>query len=247
MNINQEIPEGEFEQIERYLSDQMGSEEKVSFAERLSVDADLRKKTKELKLIFISIQEKILEDRLAAFHVDIKDTIKLTPGKRNLVKFPLEILAAASIVLLLGFLTWKGFYSEPKAKQLFSDFYKPDPGLVGEMGISENYAFDRAMIEYKLGNYKSAIKSWDSLQLIHPDNDTLVYFLGSAYLGDRQAKQAEKYLYKLNAKKGTFASDAAWYLGLALLKQGKDKEAIVYFKQSNHPQKYKILQKLVSR
>lgn len=244
MSTNEEMPAKEFEEIERFILHQMEVEEEAAFIERLSADAGFRAKTEELKRLFIAIQENALESKLPAFHSSFNADNELTIKERPIFRIPSKWLVAASVILVLVFSLWWGIFRQTKPEKLFSKYYKPDPGIISVMGVSENYAFDHAMIEYKTGNYKAAIKAWDSLLVLQPANDTLNYFLGSAYLGDQQAVKAEVYLQKVTTTKSVFVSDANWYLGMAFLKQGKEQDAIRYIERSGHPKKQEVLNKL---
>ncbi len=78
-----------------------------------------------------------------------------------------------------------------------------------------------------------------------PENDTLNYFIGSAWLAKEDGEQAIPYFKKVIAAPGSyFLSDAYWYIGLALLSQNKTGEAIPFIKQSGHEQKDALLLKL---
>ena len=76
------------------------------------------------------------------------------------------------------------------------------------------------MVNYKQGDYKSAISKWTALEQKSPDNDTLQYFLGVAHLAENNTQKAIPYLNKtVNNTKSVFFEDATFYLGLAYLKE----------------------------
>ncbi len=58
------------------------------------------------------------------------------------------------------------------------------------MGIGDNYLFNKAMLDYKTGNYKKAIDEWSKLKTSMPQNDTLNYFLGAAQQADGNSAAA---------------------------------------------------------
>lgn len=154
-------------------------------------------------------------------------------------------LAAASVIIIAALGALLYFNSSTSDSKLFSNYYKPDPGLIGTMSVSDNYLFDHAMIDYKTGEYAKAISTWESLLKTHPVNDTLNYFLGSAYLAINNSTKALGY-FKIvtNQQESYFYKDACWYMGLALLKDDKKKEAISFIEKSNHQNKEKLLLKL---
>ncbi len=245
MNKHQHIPEEQLEEIERFLQHQMSPKETQSFLLRLSADAELEKSTNEMQLLVTGIQEASLQKKLAHFHEDLSPVSNIKKrGTATIITFK-KALVAASIVGVIAVLGWLFLLKDTKEESLFAQYFQPDAGLISAMSTSDNYEFDRAMIHYKTGNYSAAIKTWDSLQTINPNNDTLNYFLGSAYLAKKEVGKAIPYMQKVSAAPNSFfVKDAHWYLGLALLKQGKKKEAIPFLKSSDHAQKDKLIQKL---
>jgi tetratricopeptide (TPR) repeat protein len=154
-------------------------------------------------------------------------------------------LAAASIVIIIGAVSMWYLASGNKNERLFAVYFHPDAGLISGMGVSDNYVFDRAMIDYKTGKYEQAIDAWKELLQSNAANDTLNYFIGAAYLALKDAKSAEIYLRKVTADTTSlFTNEANWYLGLALLKQNKPEEALPYIQRSTHKEKETLIPKL---
>ena len=110
------------------------------------------------------------------------------------------------------------------------------------MGTSSDYQFDRGMIDYKSRNYGAAIKIWEGVLDSKPNNDTLNYFLGSAYLAVKNTDKAIVFFEKVTLlPSGSFTKDAYWYIGLSYLKEGKTNQAVKFIQQSDHPQQKAIL------
>ena len=244
MDKQQPIPT-EFEEIELFLLQQMPAKEEEAFLARMSANADLKKRTEEMQLLFLGIQEAALEKKLPVFH----KTLRASTNENEIGKYKLlplkSWLVAASIVSIAALSVWAIWFKNGKEEKLFAQYFQPDPGLISAMGSTDNYVFDRAMIDYKTGNYSAAIKTWDSLQTVHPDNDTLTYFLGSAYLAMEQTGKAIPYLQTItSAKNSVFVKDANWYLALAFIKTGKPKEAIPLLIASEKKEKSEVLKEL---
>nr|WP_303626606.1 tetratricopeptide repeat protein [Ferruginibacter sp. HRS2-29] len=101
------------------------------------------------------------------------------------------------------------------------------------------------MVDYKTGKYSAAIDSWKKLLPLNPGNDTLNYFIGSAYLANKDGASAIGYFNDvLKTGRTAFSSEALWYKGLALIRLGKKDEAIEAISSSGHPQKAALLHKL---
>ncbi len=245
MNNQEAISPEQLEAIERFLHNKMEPQEREAFVALISSDALLKKNVHEMRLIFLGIEEASMKEKLVTFHNN--SARKLKSFKQGAVK-PLTTqswLAAASALLIISITAWLIFVRPDKNERLFAEYFHSDPGLISAMSTSANYSFDRAMVDYKTGNFDVAIKTWDSLQRIKPRNDTLNYFLGVASLANREPDNAINYLQKVSATRGgIFVEDATWYLGLAYLKKGKRREAIIYIERSAHEDKASLLAKL---
>lgn len=244
MNINKTILPQEFKEIEEYLLKEMSEEQLLSFTKRLDSDQELRDKVHTVRLIKIGIQEDQLARDLQRFNEEMQESSNVIAPKRNVI--PLKfILIAASVFIIATIGIFVFFFNPGKEERLYSEFYTPDSGLISSMSSSDEYVFDRAMIDYKTGHYKAAIQSWDSLLIQKPGNDTLQYFLGSAYLGMDNYNEAIEYFEKVASQTNSnFLEDADWYMGLALIKVNKKDKAITFIEKSNHPQKNELLEKL---
>lgn len=228
------LSEQELELISRYLHGELDTEERKAFEERLAADGELRQKVEEVEALAIGVREVNLADRLHEWHGEAADT----GGGKAQVR-PLYrrwwVVAVAAAVLLVTAGVWFLEWGQPMEKKLFARYYKPDPGLPTLMGVSDNYTFENAMVDYKTGDYQKAIAVWQQLLKENPASDTLNYFIGSAYLAEAEADSAAAYFDKVVAVPGSaFLSDAHWYKALTLLREGKKEEAIAELQRSGH-------------
>lgn len=245
MNRNNPILPQEFEEIEQYLFKEMPEEQLLSFTKRLESEEDLRDKVHTVRLIKIGIQEDQLARDLQRFNDGMKaSTSKNTSSGRNII--PLKFLfVAASVLIIAAIGVFLFFFNPGKEERLYSNYYKPDSGLISSMSSSDDYIFDRAMIDYKTGEYKKAIQSWDSLLKERAGNDTLEFFIASSYLAMDNYEEAITHFKKVVTQENSvFLEDANWYLGLAYLKTNKKEMAILSIEKSDHPQKEELLEKL---
>ena len=101
------------------------------------------------------------------------------------------------------------------------------------------------MVDYKQENYQAAIEKWKPLLSEKPENDTLNYFLGVAYLAEKKDREAIDYLSEVsNNQSSMFLQESYYYLGLALLKSGEIEKAKTNFKKSNNDESQAILKEL---
>lgn len=233
----------EQELFERYLLDEMEAQEKADFESQLLADPDFHAQFLAFKKVFRAIEEAGLRSKLADFHdFGQKDGRKGSMFSRSSRAF-YRFAAALAIILALGGLWLLATPNEHE--NLYREYYAPDPGLPTVMGNSANYDFYEAMVDYKRGNYKLALKKWEKLRRESGENDTLNYFLGSAYLAEGEAARAIPFFDRvLKANGGTFESEAAFYKGLAHLKIHEIKEARKYLEQSDQEKGQALARKL---
>lgn len=244
MNRNNNISPQEFDEIEQYLSKELNEEQLLSFTKKLDSDQELRDKVHTVRLIKIGIQEDQLARDLQRFNEEMKSGAQNTGNKKNIFNLK-PFLLAASVLIIAALGIFLFFLNPGKEDRLYSKYYKPDSGLISSMGSSDDYIFDRAMIDYKTGEYKAAIQSWDSLLKERPENDTLEFFIASAYLAMEKYEEAITHFNKvITNTNSNFLEDANWYLGLAYLKTKNIEKAIGSIEKSDHPQKEELLNKL---
>lgn len=235
------ITEGEWELIEKYLANTLSVQEEADFRSREKVDAHWQQKVQQVQLTILGIGETVLTQKLEHFHKSVENKATLAPVKTTNWK---KWLIAASVIIAvtLGGLLIGGTSANEK---LFNAHYKVDPGLATFMGVSDNYEFENAMVDYKLGEYKKAVSAWQKMLKAHPANDTLNYFIGSALMADKNMKQAIPYFDKtISDSASAFKQDAQWYKSLALLYTGERQAAISLLEKTEQNQKDALLQKL---
>jgi tetratricopeptide (TPR) repeat protein len=245
VNRDFDISQKELEAIEQFIFQQMNAEETAAFTKKLSADLALQHKLETVKLLLVGIQEVELEKKLDEFHNGLhllkKNSIQPSTKTFSLKKW----LVAASVVIIVGLGSLLFWNQDTKEEKLFAAYFQPEPGLISEMGTSDNYLFDRAMVDYKVGDYDAALITWESLLATKPENDTLNYFIGSAYLIEEKEEIAIVHFKKVIANENSFfRNDALWYTGLALLKSNKKMEALDFIEKAEHENKAALLKDL---
>ena len=244
MDKNYNISTEEIASIERYLLGESDAGQKLAFENKLAADSSWAAKVNEVKLLMAGIEKAALKQQLDSYHIHIKKN-QLQKGGGSVITLNRKRLAAASIALLAAVSVWLFISKENKYEKLYAAYYKPDPGLMSAMSVYGNYLFNKAMLDYKTGNYKKAIEEWGKLKTGMPQNDTLNYFLGAAQQAVGNDAEAVVLLEPvINDTARAFYKDACWYMGLALLKQGKPGEAIPYLEKSGRPESSELISKL---
>jgi tetratricopeptide (TPR) repeat protein len=241
LNYNNTITQQEWEEIENYLSGEMEAAEHEAFRAKLSDDPLLREKLKEVQLTTTGIREAGLTEKIKEWNQEADRTkITFIPER----KLKTMWLAAASIILV-AVTAFFWFNKETQGEKLYAQYYEADPGLATAMSVSDNYDFNRGMIDYKTGKYTEAINAWRPLLANQPGNDTLHYFTGLSFLALNESDSAVHHLQQtIAAERSNLLNEARWYLALAFLKKDKIKEAEPLIRQSTHPQKEKLLSEL---
>ncbi|MEP7259492.1 MAG: hypothetical protein ABI687_13915 [Flavitalea sp.] len=227
-----------FSEAERFLKFEMTPEEKSGFEKKMLQDDRLRQEVDEFRILLLGIQESVLRKKMNGYHEEATAATMINASFK-------KWLIAASVMACFLVAGWLYMQNSHKSERLFAAYFSPDPGLISGMGSSENYTFDRAMIDYKTGHYHEAIKTWKTQLEGNLLNDTLNYFIGSAYLALKESDTAMVYLRKTVLDLDSeFSTEASWYLGLALIREDKILEAIPYIQRSSHKEKETLLLKL---
>ncbi|MCB4809538.1 tetratricopeptide repeat protein [Tamlana sp. 62-3] len=232
-----------FEIIERYINGNMTLKEQQDINQLIELDVDFKRKVEEVKTFIHDVEAQALKEKLDDFHETAINEPKIST-KNTLMYLNLKRIAvAAAFVIGLGSI-W--FFSIPQNEKLYAKYYKNDPGLPTTIGKSNNYEFYNAMVKYKQGDYKNAIKSWQALVEKKPKNDTLNYFIGVAHLANKSVDSAIPFLERTVQSKKEFPliNEANYYLGLAYLKEGNTELAKQFLTKSNNNVSKELLLKL---
>ncbi|MCB0445210.1 MAG: tetratricopeptide repeat protein [Gelidibacter sp.] len=238
-NISQEL----LETVERYHNNTMPANERKTFEAQLQNDTNFKAQVADIKTLLLGIETQALKEQLDSFHNELSKTSTIIKPKPNVRFLNFKKVAVAAILILsLGAFWW---FSSSTNSKLYANYFTPDPGLPTTMGTTDNYAFFDAMVNYKQGDYKTAISKWKKLELNDPKNDTINYFLGVAYLADKNTDKAITYLNKtVKVPESVFTKDAYFYLGLAFLKSEKTDKAKEAFQKSSSKKSEGILKAL---
>lgn len=217
-NISQEL----LETIERYLKDAMALEERASFERRMEENEQLCQQVEDTRIIFSGIRKAVLEDKLNVLHEDLVKDKKISQDSPKVFKLNFKTLSIAASVLILVGGFWL-FNRPSKNDRLFNTYFEKPIGLPTVMGgNTEHFEFLDAMVEYKIGDYDSAIKRWEALLSENQTNDTLQFYLGAAYLAKGNQEKAIPYLNEVIANNNSnFQNKGFYYLGMAYIKDEK--------------------------
>jgi tetratricopeptide (TPR) repeat protein len=250
---NNHISQEEFEKFERFILGHMADQERMVFEKEVASDKILSQKLEDMKVILEGVEEAAFRNNLDKIHQELElDTSKPAKSKKqdfkkeNIQLFPWKpISIAASLLLTIGFFAWLFLLKTDPNEKLFMAYFQADPGLVTAMSSASNYEFDRAMVDYKSANYQEAIARWEKLIQDKPENDTILFFLGSSHLALKKADPAIFYLDAVASNENSnFQKDAIWYLGLAYVLEGKEGRAVEILSKSQNPKAIELLKEI---
>ncbi len=238
-NISQEL----LETVERYHNHTMPQDERKTFEQRLENDAEFNTLVNDIQSFLYGIEQQALKEKLEEFHEEIPIRMDTEQKASKVRQFQFMKIAAAAVIVIAVGCFW--FLNGSSNERLYDNYFKPDPGLPTTMSSTDNYVFFDAMVNYKQGDYKKAISKWEVLQNKAPQNDTINYFIGVAYLADKNVDKAIPYLNKtISTSNSVFIDDAYYYLGLAYLKNDHIEQAKAAFKKSKYENSREILKAL---
>ncbi len=217
--------EAKYIEFDAFLENTLSAKEKLVFEKKLETNASFKQEFLNYKFFKANLHDAFFKEKLNTIHQ------KTITKKDKKIYYP-YIIVAASFLLLIGFLFSKDWFNP--SQKIYNTYFTPDPGLPNVMGaITTNYAFNDAMIDYKLGNTKKALKVWDSLLIIQPKNDTLQYFTAMANLNlNNYAIAKEKLLKLLKEHPNTaFKKESKWYVSLLYIKENNYTEALSLLKE----------------
>lgn len=239
-DISQEL----FEAIERYINGTMEAKELKDFNDYIKIDPEFKAQVEDMKTILLGIEKQAFKEQLDVFHETIpKDKTHLSTSRSVRFLNYSKLAVAAAIFICVGSI-W--FFSSSPNQRLYAEYFRPYPGLPTTMSSStDNFAFYDAMVNYKHADYDMAINKWEILKEKKPNNDTINYFLGVAYLANKNKIEAIPFLERAVADSTfTLLNDAHYYLGLAYLNVDNVVLAKKNLNLSNTEGSKRILEKL---
>jgi len=244
MNLDYNITQEELEHIERYINKTLTPEETVAFEKKLKNDSHFKNLVEDIKTMLLGIETQALKEKLEEFHETLPKTEVLIKKPSRVKYLNLRKLVAIAAVILVSLGSYWFLNNESKSN-LYSKYYSPDPRLPTTMSTTDDFTFYDAMVNYKRKDYDLAISKWEPLLTKKPENDTLNYFIGSAYLASGKEVQAITHLKKVTQlKESNFKNEAFYYLGLAYLKAENIEFAKKYLSHSTFNNSEVILSEL---
>jgi tetratricopeptide (TPR) repeat protein len=129
---------------------------------------------------------------------------------------------AAAAILVLVFTSLFTLVRQPSHESLFMHYFQVYPNTTPLVRGNESAGMmENAMMEYEAKNYADALNILSDVLLTDPDNTAALFYTGILYLTLKQPDLAIPYLKRVTTGSNDFLQPAAWYLGLAYLRDKK--------------------------
>ncbi len=207
-----------FETIEAYLLGTMPAGDRTRLEAEMAEDADLREEVRLQMENTLAIElggvSRLLKTVAAEQPSHFKDHGAERVDRKRYMKY------AAVIAIVLSGSFW-ALTRPSKGERLFAEHFTADPGLPTPMSATDDPAFADAMVSYKEGKYAEARAKWSPLLQMEPTNDTLRYYIASAWLAAGDASSAVPLLAGLaDEPASAFHARSRWFLFLACVRTG---------------------------
>jgi tetratricopeptide (TPR) repeat protein len=223
-----------FERIERFINNEMSAEEKEQFENDLKSNPELSKAYEDQREIQMVVELGALSESLDEIHNEVVGSQKSSKNNWWAIAAGIAIIIAAGVYL---------FQQGSPQDQLFATYSTTDPGLPVPMSSVDHYVFYDAMVDYKAEKYEVAIKKWKGLVRAEPENDTLNYYVGSAYYNLESYSEAVKFFDKIDPEsESELRYKSQWYRILSWIKLNEKEKILAQNPYAGSPYSEKIVE-----
>lgn len=219
-----------FEQIEKYLSGKMSTEEVQAYETELLENKALRDEVAlHRHLAKASAEHDVIDFRASVKSIIKNETEQKTrkqPSQWNFIR----IAASISIILLTGIVVNHFFLDKASSQQLFASYYEPYKDLVsGRSNENKEDAISKAMMFYNQADYAQAETYFKQIDI--SNKPLLSLYQGICYLNLNDFKNAHDTFSDASEKDNLFSSELKWYNALTYLKEENKSQAKVILEE----------------
>lgn len=246
MADQQQHREEQYHRIERYLNGLMSPAEVEAFELDLQSDRSLREEFELHRDLHSTLGDE--EERT------FRRKLQLTSGQwhqqqtratsRSSRPVWAIISIAAMLLIVFGIFTW--FNKEQTDGDLFAENFQPYTMILNERAAPGSDESSRKLREaikhYTAGEFEEAAAAFQQLRRDGMNEVSIRFYEGVSLLASDQPAEAAGMFRDLKEEDGHLLNEqSTWYLGLALWKDGRKKEALEIF-QSIQPGEYQYQQ-----
>jgi TolA-binding protein len=255
--------EPKYDQIERYLHQQMSKEEQKSFEETMKTDAALQEEVQ----LHQEVEDTLKNEEVHAFRSALKEvnTSWQKPiekergrrvsgregmGRRLILRRVVSIAAVLGIGIVAFLYLWNA--SDANTNDLFTQYYQPYQLIIEERSvpIEEQSELKQALQSYKEKDFAKAAEAFENLAKAKPEVTAFPFYAGLSYLANNNAEKAIPLLENIvDSNDLLFAQQARWYLALSYLQLDDTNKAVSILEQIEkgnyqHQQATELLERL---
>ncbi len=221
----------DIEQLERYQKGECTSEEKKEVEDRLANDEAFRGLYDDMELMVLGLKRtsggSSIEDKIELLRktVELNEEREVINLKSWFTKTRINLSIAAVISLLIASMFLFNNVGNNSPESLFQDYFQPYENLNSALRGNEQEIdnITRAYLAYERGEFENAILLFGNIDSITENRTTHQFYLGNAYLGIGEGKNAIPLFLEVSRSTSILADTAKWYLALSHL-QNRDTE-----------------------
>jgi len=203
-----------WDRAESYVLEKMNAAERGAFESEMAGNPALKHAVEDIRKSVAAIRVGGMVREMDAIHSRrgrfVKRSFRINPG------------IAAAVVVAMGLLIW--LIARPNHNEkLFAQYVTTDPGLPVPMSATTDYDFYDAMVDYKMEDYSVALEKWQAMYDAHSYNDTLSYYLASAYFNIGKYEESLP-LYEEVTGQSVFYDRSQWYRALIFVRTERIEE-----------------------
>lgn len=213
--------------FENYLNNDMPSEEKIIFEERLTSDAEFRESFELYKET-----TKFLDAKFSTETIDFKENLKSvskdyfaenTKSKPKVIAFrPFYFAIAASLAIAFG--AWFMMQQNPS----YSDYNQHETAIFMERSNAD-VNVKNAQDFFNKKEYQKAVASFEKIENL--TNTEMQYFYGISLIEVNDFVKGELFLNNIKGGNSIYKDKATWNLALSKLKQKKYEDCKKFLKE----------------
>lgn len=213
--------------FENYLNNDMPSEEKIIFEERLTSDNEFRENFELYKET-----TQFLSTKFSTETIDFKENLKSvskdyfaenTKSKPKVIAFrPFYFAIAASVTIAFG--AWFMMQQNPS----YSDYNQHETAIFMERSDADSNV-KNAQDFFNNKEYQKAVASFEKIENL--TNTEMQYFYGISLIEVNDFVKGELFLNKIKDGNSIYKDKATWNLALSKLKQKKYEDCKKFLKE----------------
>lgn len=219
-------------QIDRFLSGEMGEDEKNTFELELKLNAQL---SKELNLS-LEIDEMIAEDEeILEFRQQLQDIhVKKSSSIGRKITFHgfnrnwYRVAAAITLLIMLSAMIYLVIPRDYSNERLFSMYYSTEKVLT--VSRSADNQLIEALFKYQQKEFSDAARLFEAILREDETNIVIRFYSGIAYIETQYYNEAITAFKKIiEGEDNLYSEHAGWFLGLTYLRINETDKAIQVF------------------